>query len=269
MSREIVFTKISGTGNDFVVVDNRDGKISARAALAKKWCDRKHSIGGDGLLLLEKSKKADFRMRILNTDGSEAEMCGNGIRCIAKFAHDKKIAGSRMTIETIAGLIDADVKGDMIKARMIEPRDMKLGFDIPLGGKSETVNFVNTGVPHVVRIVRSLEKIDVGQAGREIRTHRHFSPRGTNANFIQFEGGNSIRIRTYERGVEDETLACGTGSTAGALVAAAVKNLKSPVSVTTEGGGKLKIYFSKDGDRFHDVYLEGAVEKCFEWRVTL
>ena len=269
MAREVLFTKMSGTGNDFIVVDNRKGAVSAGPSAAKKWCDRKHSIGGDGLLLLEKSKKADFRMRILNSDGSEAEMCGNGIRCIAKFAEAKKIAGKKHRIETLAGIIDADVKGDVVKARMIEPRDLKLGISIDLGGQAMPLNFVNTGVPHTVTIVEELEKIDVPATGRAIRTHRHFAPRGTNANFIKFDGPNSIRIRTYERGVEDETLACGTGSTAGALVAAAVKNLKSPVSVTTEGGGKLKIYFKRDGDRFHDVYLEGSIQKCFEGSVTL
>ena len=268
MGKEIFFTKMVGTGNDFIVVDNRQTKIAARAK-AKQWCDRKYSIGADGLLLLEKSKKADIRMRIINSDGSEAEMCGNGIRCIAKFAHDAKITGKKFKIETLAGIIDVQIRGLIVKARMVDPKDLKLNFHLLLNDRSMEFGFVNTGVPHAVSFVKTLKDVDVQNLGRLVRTHDYFKPRGANANFVQVQSGNSIEIRTYERGVEGETLSCGTGSTAAALVASAAHGWNSPVAVKTQSGETLKVYFSKDGDRFYDVYLEGPVRKCFEGRVSL
>ncbi len=266
MAKDIAFTKITAAGNDFVVVDNRSNKVPGRSK-AVKWCDRKFGIGADGLLLLERSRKADFKMRIINSDGSEAEMCGNGIRCIAQFAFDKKIAGKKFTVETLAGLISCEIRGAVVKARMIDPKGMALDFSVPVGGKTMTMNFVNTGVPHAVTFVDRIEDVDVDAVGRLIRTHEHFKPRGANANFVRSRGGNAIDVRTYERGVEGETLACGTGSTASALVAAAKYGMKSPVAVKTRGGETLKIYFSRDNGAFHDVYLEGPVQTCFEGRV--
>ncbi len=266
--KEIAFTKMVGTGNDFIVVDNRAGGVPARA-MAKKWCDRKYSIGADGLLLLERSRKADFRMRIINSDGSEAEMCGNGIRCIAQYAYDRGITGKKFKIETLAGIIDVTISGRVVKARMIDPKDLKLNFSIPVSGKPLELSFVNTGVPHAVSVVKRIKEVDVQSTGRQVRTHDYFKPRGTNANFIQVLGGNKIEVRTYERGVEGETLSCGTGSTASALIASAVCGWKSPVSVKTQSGETLKVYFSKEGNRFHDVYLEGSVQKSFEGRVKL
>ena len=261
---------MSGAGNDFILIDNRRGFIKAGLAKkAKTLCDRKHSIGADGLILLERSKKADIRMRILNPDGSEAEMCGNGVRCLAKFAVDMKIASPKHSVETLAGTIYTEVRGNVVKAKMIEPKELKLGFKIDLNGSDGAMNFINTGVPHAVRLVNSVAGCDVKTLGRDIRQHKHFSPKGTNVNFVAVKQGSSIDIRTYERGVEDETLACGTGSTAGALVAAAVKNLKSPVSVHTHGGELLKVYFSRNGLSFHGVYLEGRVQKSFEGSVLL
>jgi diaminopimelate epimerase len=264
------FTKMAGAGNDFILADNRTGILKGDLGrFALRLCDRKRSIGADGLILVERSKKADVRMRILNSDGSEAEMCGNGIRCLAKFAADKRITGKQLSIETLAGLIRARVRGRIVKARMIEPKGLRLNFRIPMGGRQETVSFINTGVPHTVKVVRSLAQCPVNALGRAIRTHRHFAPRGTNVDFISFRSGNVIDIRTYERGVEDETLACGTGSVAAALVASRLKGLRSPVLVRTHGGEVLKIYFSRNGASFSDVYLEGAVDTYFEGRVAL
>jgi diaminopimelate epimerase len=264
------FVKMSGAGNDFIVADNRKGALKKDlAGAAKRLCDRQRGVGGDGLILLENSKTADFKMRILNSDGSEAEMCGNGVRCLAKFAFDRKIAGRKMTVQTLAGEIGAEIKGNLVKAKMLEPSAMRLNFKIPVSGSRATLNFVNTGVPHAVMLVESVKPLDVVSTGRAIRTHAHFAPKGTNANFIAVRSKNAIDIRTYERGVEDETQACGTGSTAGALVAAALKGLKSPVDVHTRGGDVLKIYFTKDQAGFRDVYLEGRVQRNFEGRVEL
>ena len=264
----VSFQKMAGAGNDFILFDNRIAKIALLPKVARQWCDRKNSIGADGLIALEKTKKADIRMRILNPDGSEAEMCGNGVRCLAKFASDARITGSKLSIETLAGTIYAEVRGDIVKAKMIEPKDLNLDIKIALNGHRESVGFVNTGVPHVVQFVKNLEKLDVQALGKTIRFHEHFKPRGANANFVSMGPLNTLNIRTYERGVEGETQACGTGSTAASIVAAASKNLKSPVRVKTQSGEMLKVYFSRLGNQFHDVYLEGKIQTIFEGRIA-
>ncbi len=267
----IEFVKMVGAGNDFIVVDARQQLLSPDlAGLSKRLSDRKRSVGSDGLIVLEKSKKADIRMRIFNPDGSEAEMCGNGVRCLAKFATDRDIVPHKHSIETAAGLIGAEVKGDIVKVRMAEPKDMKLGFRVDVNGSPTDMNFVNTGVPHAVIIVGDLDETDVFSLGRAIRRHPHFAPAGTNVNFISIiQSRNALRVRTYERGVEDETLSCGTGTTASALVASALKGFKSPVEVHTRGGEALKVYFSREGERYTDVYLEGPVQTSFEGRVSV
>lgn len=262
------FVKLSGAGNDFILTDNRRGTLKNLPALAKKLTDRKRSIGADGLIVMEKSRIADLKMRIFNSDGSEAEMCGNGVRCAAKFAVMKRMAGNRASIETLAGIIGTQVKGDLVRARMTDPKGLKLDMAVRLDGRDEKLHFVDTGVPHAISVHTSVDSVDVPNVGRAIRRHSAFAPRGTNANFVVIDAKkNEIAVRTYERGVEDETLACGTGSTAAALIAAELKGLRSPVTVHTHGGDVLKIYFSKDGGRFHDVYLEGAVKTSFEGRI--
>jgi len=266
----INFTKMSAAGNDFVVIDNRRGIMEGNLKkIAENLCDRKRSIGADGVLIFENSKRADVRMKIFNPDGSEAAMCGNGVRCLAKFAVDHGLNGSKFSIETLAGVISAEVKGNIVKAKMVEPKNLKLRINLNVNGKKGKWHFIDTGVPHAVKILTSLERCDVGGVGRAVRFHRHFSPKGTNADFVVIHPGNRLDVRTYERGVESETLACGTGSTAAALIAAELKNLKSPVKVHTQGGETLKVYFSKNGKKFHDVYLEGRVQNNFEGRVAL
>ncbi len=267
--RRLNFFKMVAAGNDFIVADNRRGFITNPASLAKKLCDRKFFIGADGLLLLENSKKADVRMRIFNPDGSQAEMCGNGVRCLAKFAFEKKITKNSHSIETLAGTIFAFVRGGVVKAKMVEPKALRLNVPVRAKGTRHILNLIDTGVPHAVKVLASVEGADVDGLGRVLRRHPFFSPRGTNVNFISFGPGALVRIRTYERGVEAETLACGTGSTAGALVAAALKNFKSPVRVKTQGGETLKVYFSKKEGRFQEVYLEGKVATSFQGRVKI
>ncbi len=270
MTKLIPFTKMAGAGNDFVVVDNRSKKIKNRLPnTARRLCDRHRSVGADGLILLERSKRADIRMRIFNPDGSEAEMCGNGVRCAAKFASDHKITKARLSIETLAGVIAADVTGDVVKARLMDPKDLRLNLLIDVKGRKEKLHFINTGVPHAVKWVNSVGPYDAAGLGREIRFHEYFAPKGTNVNFISALNGNAIDVRTYERGVEAETLACGTGSTAAALVAAALKGFKSPVKTRTAGGEILKVYFSRTENGFSDVYLEGKVSTHFEGRVAI
>lgn len=267
--RVIDFTKMVASGNDFVVIDNRKKNITGLPGLAKKICGRNFGAGADGLLVIEPSKRADFKMRIINSDGSEAEMCGNGARCVALYAKQNRLVKKNMKIETLAGIIGAEVSGEKIRLEMSEPKDIKLDIDLTIDGKGYSVNFVNTGVPHAVVFTDKLNGCDVKNLGRRIRYHRAFAHRGTNADFVEPQNGNLLKVRTYERGVEDETLACGTGVVASAIIAAAVKGFKSPVKCLTRSGEILKIYFKKGGDSFRDVYLEGGAKKVFCGRYIL
>ena len=266
----IPFVKMAAAGNDFIVVDNRRGVLKkGLPQTAEKLCDRKHSVGADGILLLEKSRQADIRMRIFNPDGSQADMCGNGVRCLARFAVDKKIVKNNHSIETGAGLIKAEVRGAVVKARLTDPKDFRPRIELSVGGRKEKVHFIDTGVPHAVIFDPQLEKAAVQSRGRELRVHSYFAPKGTNVNFVRVNRDRSIAVRTYERGVESETLACGTGSTASALVSSSLEGLKSPVRVHTSGGEILKVYFKNGAGRWTDVYLEGPVQTTFEGSVNL
>ena len=264
--KSIKFTKTVATGNDFIVVDNRKGVVpdNELSALAKRLCDRKRAIGADGLLLVEPSKKADFKMRIFNPDGSEAEMCGNGSRCIALYAVRKKITKSIMTIETMAGMLDASVEGNVVKVKLTDPKEIKWNFCLMINKCPYKVNFADTGVPHTIHFVDDLDGVDVKNLGSHMRNHGEFAPDGTNADFVKVVGKNTIRIRTYERGVEDETLACGTGAVASAIISAEVEKMSSPVTVETQGGDKVKVYFDIVEGNFKNVYLEGEAKLVYE-----
>jgi len=268
-NKKINFVKLVGAGNDFVFIDNRVCRITSAAQLkdlACKMCDRKFGVGADGLLVLEKSGIADSKMRIFNADGSEAQMCGNGARCFAYYLSGGKQPGKSLSLvlETKAGLVKAHVNGDIIKVNITQPKGLKLGIPLKVSGRDIKVDFINTGVPHAVIFVEGLDKIDVKSIGREIRYHRFFAPAGTNVNFVEITGPDSIKIRTYERGVEDETLACGTGSTAAALIAGLkVPGQVSKFNVHTAGGEILKIYFTRVGKNFKDVWLEGRAKLIY------
>jgi len=256
--KKINFVKMQAAGNDFVVVRLAGAKGAALKALAIRACDRKFGIGADGLLVLDRSRKADVKMRIFNSDGSEAEMCGNGVRCFAFYA--SKISGENsLDIETKAGMIKTLVKGDLVKARLSKPKDLKLDLAVRLGQRVLKVNYINTGVPHAVIFTSCLDKINVKDIGRLIRYHKIFLPKGTNVDFVEVTGKDSVSVRTYERGVEDETLACGTGSTASALVFALKTGADNKVDVRTKMGEILKIYFKNGPGGLDDVWLEGKV----------
>jgi diaminopimelate epimerase len=258
MRKGIPFSKINGSGNDFLLIDNRQGIMRGAdlPAFVGKVCDRSRSLGADGVILIEKSRRADFRWRFFNADGSRAEMCGNGGRCAARFAVERKIAGRVMGFETDAGLIRAEVSGRRVKLQMTSPHGLALSRSLTLGGKKITYSFLNTGVPHAVLFVPDLEKIDLMGTGRGIRTHRVFAPRGTNVNFVRV-GNGEVRIRTYERGVEGETLACGTGAVAAGILSALHGHVRPPVQVRTRGGEVLTIHFDTEREGFGEVYLEG------------
>ena len=261
----IKFTKAVATGNDFIIIDNR--KLDFGYPLpdfAKRVCARKLSVGADGVLAIEGSGKADFRMRIFNPDGSEAQMCGNGSRCAAFYAAQRKIAGNTMTIETLAGILSAEVKGDIVKVKITEPKDIKWNLCLMIDKCPYKLNFVNTGVPHVIHFVDDLDRVDVKNLGSHIRRHGEFSPDGTNADFVKIVDKRNIRVRTYERGVEDETLACGTGAVASAIIAAEAHKMISPVIVETRGGEKLTVHFDIVEGQFRNVYLEGRAVLVYD-----
>ena len=262
MRQSIRCVKLVGAGNDFILVDGRVEKITrkkALAALAVKICDRNFGLGADGLLVIEGSKKADARMRTFNADGSEAEMCGNALRCFAYYlAGARKSARKSLTIETVAGLIQAHVHGDRIKAKLTAPKDLKLDIPLAVSGRVLKVSFINTGVPHAVIRVQGLGTVDVEGLGRLIRFHEAFKPAGTNVDFYEVMGPDAIRVRTYERGVEAETLACGTGSTAAALVSSLKldRNI-GIVNVLTQSKEVLKVHFTRTTGGFRNVWMEG------------
>lgn len=258
MEKGIPFSKLNGSGNDFLLIDNRRGILRGvdLPGFVGKVCDRSRSIGADGVIFIEKSRKADFRWRFFNADGSRAEMCGNGGRCAARFAVERNIARTTLGFETDAGLIRAEVKGRRVKLQMTPPRGLALSKSLTLRGRKITYSFLDTGVPHAVLFVPDLSKIDLEGTGQGIRTHRVFAPRGTNVDFVRVRNGE-VRIRTYERGVEGETLACGTGAVAAGILSAVHGYVRPPVAVRTRGGEVLIVHFDPEKDGFGEVYLEG------------
>jgi len=257
---------MSGSGNDFILIDNRQPVLSETnlPAFIEKVCRRKMSVGADGLILIEESAGADFRWRFFNSDGSSAEMCGNGARCAARYAYLNGIADSRMVFETAVGLVTAELSGDQVRIQMTELRDLVLERTVELKDGPVLCGSVNTGVPHVVIPVADIESAPVIEMGREIRFHPDFGPAGTNVNFIQPMADGSVAIRTYERGVEDETLACGTGAVAAVIVTVSGSGKPSPIRVRTRSGGCLTIHFSKTRGRFGDVFLEGDARVIYK-----
>jgi len=257
--KKIEFYKMSGSGNDFIIIDNRLNVIDEKdlSNFIVKVCRRKMAVGADGFILVEHSDKTDFRWRFFNSDGSIAEMCGNGARCVARFAYLNDIAGPTMSFETLAGIIDAQVIGDRVKVKMTDPSEFKTNDTIDLKNGPISISSINTGVPHVVIVTQQIDDAPVVEIGREIRYHKHFSPAGTNVNFTRHITDHTIAIRTYERGVEDETLACGTGAVACAIVMAHKMEIGSPINVLTKSGGHLKIYYKETQGKYHDIYLEG------------
>ena len=263
---KIAFWKMSGSGNDFIIIDNRHSVVTIEdlTGFAAQVCRRKMSVGADGLILVESSANRDFKWRFFNSDGSVAEMCGNGARCVARFAHLNGIAGKQMCFETLAGVISASVNGEQVRIQMTDPDDPVIDAKLDTGREVIDYSFVNTGVPHVVIDIGDIEAADVVAVGRRVRWHDHFAPAGTNVNFLAPLDAGVWAVRTYERGVEDETLACGTGITAAALVLARKKSLTSPIVIKSRSGALLKVYFAADEEGFKAVQLEGDARIIYQ-----
>lgn len=263
MAKQIEFTKLVAAGNDFVLIEKEKLPLANRQLpeLAKRICERRFAVGADGLLIVSRFGKDQISMRIFNPDGSEPQMCANASRCVALWQGTKQATeqGKILKIKTPAGEILAITNKDQVKIKLTNPRALKLGIPLKLNQRSLRLNFINSGVPHAVIFVQGLEKIAVVNLGRQIRWHRRFRPQGTNVDFVEILDDNNIKIRTYERGVEDETLACGTGVAAAALILAACYELggRWAVNVYTRSGEVLKVEFKRKNNRFRDVWLEG------------
>lgn len=266
------FVKMTGAGNDFILADNRSGTVALTREQVARLCHRQFGIGADGIMLLVPARngKADWAWQFWNSDGSDAEMCGNGARCFARYIQETT-GWSRpdLSFETAAGIIHAGFHDDRVTVTLTSPHSLRLQERVSTPRGELEVSSLNTGVPHAVVFVPDADQAMVLEIGAELRWHGHFQPRGTNVNFAQVKGSNFIRVRTFERGVEGETLACGTGVSASAMIAAAVHGFTSPVRVQVQGGDELEVAFTRTGDDFADVRLTGPATFVFRGSVTL
>lgn len=287
--KSMEFTKVVASGNDFIIISRVPFTANRLPSLTQKMCDRKFGVGADGALLLEKSKIADIRMRIFNADGSEAEMCGNGARCTALYYVRVQGRGDRgqLKIETMAGIIEGKVSGNNVRIKLTDPKDYQQGVPIKIQERELKIHSINTGVPHAVIFVEGIEEFDVSAIGRQVRYYDYFAPAGTNVNFVEIVNNDTIRTRTYERGVEDETLACGTGAVASAIVyslqfsrpaiqsmagsrfAGTVYSLKNKINIITRSGETLKVYFERRNDTINNVWFEGEAKIVYRGEIVI
>ncbi|MBX2992190.1 MAG: diaminopimelate epimerase [Bacteroidetes bacterium] len=260
MKITIHFTKMSGAGNDFVVIDNMSRQLNTDyTRLAQAVCSRHFGIGADGLLVLEPSRDTDFLMRYYNADGSYGGMCGNGGRCIARYAVLTGKSGRKLRFSALDHEYSAEVLERSVKLWMKAPKILNNNM------LKDTLSgiFLDTGSPHFVCEVADLNAVDVISVGRAIRFHGDFAPDGCNVNFVERTGENELSLRTYERGVEGETLACGTGSVASAIFAALFRQMQSPVDIKVRSGEIVRVFFARKEDEFFDVILEGSAHVLF------
>jgi diaminopimelate epimerase len=258
---EIHFYKYQGTGNDFIMVDNRSLVFPKNnISLIHKLCDRRFGIGADGLILLEPSEKHDFTMVYFNADGKKGSMCGNGGRCIVAFAKKLNVIKNKTTFEAADGLHFAEIENELVNLQMADVENIEI---------YDTHAFLNTGSPHHVNFCNVVENLNVREMGSKIRYGAPYFEEGTNVNFVEQISGNSFKVRTYERGVEDETLACGTGVTAVAI-AANKSNKTAEEKIYIEVlGGKLEVSFKKEGNSYKNVFLKGPAQFVFEGKITV
>ncbi len=253
------FYKYQGTGNDFVVVDDRANSFPISQEYIAHLCHRRFGIGADGLMLLQNAEGYDFRMIYFNSDGTEGSMCGNGGRCLVRFAHDLGIIGEQTTFIAVDGEHEAKVSVDKISLKMIDVSEIDQQADY---------DFMNTGSPHYVTYTDDLEHYDVYGSGKAIRYGEPFGSKGgTNVNFVEVKGENALAVRTYERGVEDETYACGTGVTACALSANLRLGFDNYVDIKVMGG-QLRIEFEKTENGYQNIYLIGPAVRVFEGEIA-
>jgi len=266
----IAFTKMSGSGNDFVIIDNRQPVLDpeTKRDFVQKVCHPKSSVGADGVIFIENSGNADYKWDFYNSDGSSAEMCGNGGRCVARYAFEKGIAPQNHSFETVAGIIEAEVNGPMVKVKLTRPENLQNNLEVAFDGLKYQVDSLNTGVPHAIVFSEDVDGEDVQKIGAGIRYHSVFAPAGTNVDLVEKKEGGALKVRTYERGVEGETLACGTGVVASAIIASHKFKIESPVHVETRGGEVLKVHIEPANGSLPVVYLEGLTKITFEGQLV-
>lgn len=252
------FYKYQGTGNDFVMIDNRDLSFPKEQRLIEQICNRRFGVGGDGLILLEKDENTDFKMVYYNSDGNESTMCGNGGRCIVAFAHFLNIFQQKTTFTAVDGLHEAEINQGVVKLKMIDVENINTDGDCFV---------LNTGSPHFVKYVERVEVYNIYQNGYDIRNSANYKKEGINVNFVEQIRDNEIFVRTYERGVEAETLSCGTGVTASAITFMKDRNISSVVVKTL--GGNLKVYVEKREGIFRNVWLEGPAKQVFKGNIKI
>lgn len=260
------FTKMHGAGNDFLVIDNRVYRLddAAAARLAQRACPRRFGVGADGLLLLDDSPDAGFRMRYYNADGSRAAFCGNGARCLARFAYRRGVAGASMTFESDDGLHRAVIEGQTVRISMADPANVRLNRPLTGYARAKTVHTLNTGADHAVLLSGDLEAEDVENHGRELRYHPLFHPAGTNVNFVRRLDASAIAVRTYERGVEAETLSCGSGGVAAVVAMTLLEGLTPPIKVHTRSGETLTVDFRRGERGIAGVTLQGSAHFVYD-----
>jgi len=266
----LAFAKMAGGGNDFVVIDNRQGRVTDPEELTRRICTQHLSVGADGLILIEHSARATFRMRYFNQDGGLADFCANGTRCAARFAFINVIAPKRMTIETDAGMVGAEMsEGGVVTLSLPPPRAFTAERPLRVGERTVRGSAILVGVPHYVIYVRDdLWSQNIVPLGRAIRTHPDLAPAGANVNFVYLREPHGIEVRTYERGVEAETLSCGSGVVASVSTAALWGKVKSPVAVLTRSGITLEVSFAMDGGELSDVRLKGDARLIYRATLT-
>jgi diaminopimelate epimerase len=282
--RNVTFKKFSGAGNDFILIDKKEfPDLILNESQIQKICDRRRGVGADGILLIDKLDGFDFSMRYYNSDGSLGSLCGNGARCAIKYAalsgRIEKFAKFECNNEKFKGEIISD---NLVKFYFNNPTKIKRNFRLKVWEQLINASFADTGSPHVVILIddvlqnpkdlksnfTNLYKFPVEELGREIRFHKDFQPEGVNVNFISLDK-EFLHIRTYERGVENETYACGTGSVASAIISSLNYNLKPPIELKTFGGDVLTVDFYKDNDGISDVSLTGPAEMVFKGEIIL
>ena len=255
---KLKFYKYQGAGNDFVMIDDREKTFPISTELINRLCDRNFGIGADGLILLQNDENSDFRMVYFNSDGNESTMCGNGGRCIVAFAHFLKVFEQKTVFNAIDGLHEAEIINNNVKLKMI---DVEKIF-------ADEENFVlNTGSPHFIKYITGIEDYNVYKNGNEIRNSENYVKEGINVNFVEKISDSELFVRTYERGVEDETYSCGTGVTASALTYMSQNNINE-VQVKVLGGN-LKVSAEKSGDSFKNIWLEGPAAQVFSGEISL
>jgi diaminopimelate epimerase len=264
----ISFSKFSASANDFIVLDNRTGQFtSAAPILAQRLCSHRYSVGADGLILIENSKKASFRVRYYNPDGQEFNTCGNGGRCAVRYAFLSVISGRKMNLETNVGVIDAEVIGSSVRIRFVSPSRFTLNVPIVVDGQALKGHFVRLGEPHFLLYVKDIRKHSIVPLARKIRYHERFQPEGTNVHFIEPMDRHYVKIRSYERGVEDETLACGSGCISSAIATYATNQTVPPITFEPQSGIPVTVHFPEDSN-FRELYLEGDARLVYRGELT-